>query len=147
MRVARVVRLGEVAARVRLAEQLAPELLGAQDLREPAGLLLRRAAGEQRRPDEVHADAADQLRRPGAGELLGDDVVADRAGVAPAVLLGPGDADPPAGRELGLPLPPERDLVGEVVEAGREALAVLPRQVLAQPRAALVAQRALGLGR
>ena len=144
---ARVVRLGEVAARVRLAEQLAPQLLGAEDLREPPGLLLGRSASEDRGPDEVDADAPDELRRAGPRELLGDDVVADRARVATAVLLGPRDPDPTAGRELRLPLATERDLLGEVVEARRKPLAVLPREVLAQPAAALVAQRALGVGR
>ena len=91
-------------------------------------------------PDEVHADAADELRRPGAGELLGDDVVLDRTAAAPAVLLRPRDADEPTARELRLPRAPERDLVGEVVEARRQALAVLPREVRAQPVAHLVAQ-------
>ena len=47
---ARVVSAGEVAARARLAEELAPELLGASRmLRQPARLLLGRAVGEQRR--------------------------------------------------------------------------------------------------
>ena len=60
---------------------------------QPARLLLGRAVREQRRPDEVDADAADELRGAGAGELLGDDVVLDRAAAAAAVLLGPRDAD------------------------------------------------------
>ena len=47
-------------------------------LRQPARLLLGRAVREQRRPDEVDADAADELRRAPARELLGDDVVLDR---------------------------------------------------------------------
>ena len=111
------------------------------------GLLLGRATGEDRRPDQVHADATDELRRTGAGQLLGDDVVADGPRVAPAVLLGQATPTQPADGEPGLPLPAERDLVGEIVEAGREALAVLPGQVLAQPCPALVAQRGFGLGR
>ena len=100
-------------------------------------MLRRRAVGEERRADEVHADAADELGRPGAGQLLGDDVVADRSGVAAAVLGRPGHADPAAGRELALPLAPERHLVGEVVEARWQPDAVLPRQVLPEPIAAL----------
>ena len=94
-------------------------------------------------PDEVDADAADELGRAGAGQLLGHDEVLDGAGAAAAVLLGPPDADPATLGELGLPLAPERDLVGEVVEARRQPLAVLPRQVGAQPVAHFVAQRRL----
>ena len=105
-------------------------------------LLLGRAVREQRGPDEVDADAADELGRACAGELLDDDEVLDRAGAAPAVLLGPRDADPAALGELALPLAPERDLVGEVVEPRRQALAVLPGQVGPQPVAHLGAQRA-----
>src|SRR5205823_5982168 len=76
----------EVAAGAGLAEQLAPQLARREDVRQPALLLRRRAAGEQRRTDEVHADPTDQLGRPGARELLGHDEVLDRAGAAPAVL-------------------------------------------------------------
>ena len=54
---------------------------------QPARLLLGGAVGEERRPDEVDADAADELRGAGPGELLGDDVVLDRPGAAAAVLL------------------------------------------------------------
>ncbi len=97
-------------------------------------------------PDEVHADPSDELGRPGSGQLLGDHVVLDRPAATPAELLRPGDADPPSARELGLPLPTERHLLGEVVEVRRQADAVLPRQVLAQPGPALAAQRFLGGG-
>ena len=95
---------------------------------QPARLLLVGAVREQRRADEVDADAADELRRARPRELLGDDVVLDRARAAAAVLLA-ASATPtqPAARELRLPRAPERDLVGEVVEARRQALAVLPR--------------------
>ena len=115
--------------------------------RQPALLLLGRAVREERRPDEVDADATDELGRAGASELLGDDEVLDRSDAATAVLLGPRHADPAARGELRLPLASERDLVGEVVEAGRQPLAVLPRQVVAQPGAHLVAQARLLGGR
>ena len=114
-------------------------------LRQPARLLLGGAVREQRRADEVHADAADELRRAGPCELLGDDVVLDRAARrGRRTRSGQRDADPPPARELRLPLAAERDLVGEVVEARRQPLAVLPRQVGAQPRADLVAELRLG---
>ncbi len=47
-----------------------------------------------------------------------------------AVLLGPGDPHPPVGGQGRLPPAAEGDLLGQVVEPGREALAVLPGQVL-----------------
>ena len=136
----------EIAPRARLAEQLTPDLRRVEDLRQPPSLLRVRPVREQRRADQVDADAADELRRAAAGELLGDDVVLDGTAAATAVLLGPGHAHPAAARELRLPLTPERDLLGEVVEPGRQALAVLPREVRAQPAADLVAQREFGGG-
>ena len=55
-------------------------------------------------------------------ELLGDDVVLDRPGAPAAELARPAHADPASARELGLPFATERDLFGEIVEAGREPL-------------------------
>ena len=52
--------------------------LGREDVGQPACLLLGRAVREQRGADEVDADAADELGRPGPRELLGDDEVLDR---------------------------------------------------------------------
>ena len=124
---------GQVAAGVGLAEELAPQLVGREDPGQEALLLLVRAVGQQRGPDQVDADAADQLGRPGPGQLLDHDVVLERAQAAAAVLLGPGDADPAVGGQLGLPAPPERDRLGQVVEARREPDAVGPGQVLHQP--------------
>ena len=99
--------------------------------RQPARLLLVGAVGQQRRPDEVDADAADELGRAGAGQLLLHDVVLDRAGAAAAV-LGSGHVTPTQ-RAVGQLAPAtsaaEGDLVGQVVEPGRQAHAVLPRQV------------------
>ena len=71
-RSARVRERGQVAAGVGLAEQLAPQLLGREDGREPprrcSGVPWANSVG----PDQVDADAADQLGRPGAGQLLVD---------------------------------------------------------------------------
>jgi hypothetical protein len=130
---------GEVAPRAGFAEQLAPDLGCVEDARQPPRLLLRGAVREQRGPDEVHADAADELRSAGPRELLGHDVVLYGAATATAVLPGPRDADEPAARELRLPPATERDLLGQVVETRRQALAVLPRKVRAQPVAYFVA--------
>src|SRR5262249_21293757 len=135
------------AAGTGLAEELAPQLACREDVRQPAPLLLGRAVSEQRRPDEVHADPPDELRSARPRQLLGHDEVLYRARAATAVLLGPGDAHPPPAHAppppwggLRLPVAPERDFLAEIVEVGREALAVVPRQVLAQPRAHLGAK-------
>ncbi len=95
---------------------------------------------EQCGSDEVHANAADELRCPRPRELFGDDVVLDRAATATAVLLGPSHTDEPTARELRLPRSTERHLFSEFVEAGRQALAVLPWEIGAQPLAHFVAQ-------
>src|SRR5262249_56104123 len=94
---------GEVTARAGLAEQLAPQRARREDVGQPL-LLLGSAVREQRGPDEVDADAADELRRACARELFDHDEVLDRAGAAPAVLLGPADADRTTPGQLALPL-------------------------------------------
>ena len=58
---------GEVGAGVGLGEQLAPQLLGGGDGRQPARLLLVGPVGEERRPRQVHADASHELGAPGRG--------------------------------------------------------------------------------
>src|SRR5207248_11731964 len=137
----------QAAAGAALVEELAPLLAGRDDVREPALLLRARAVGEQCRPDEIHADPADQLWCPGASELLGHDEMLDRTGAATAVFLGPRDTDPSAFGQLRLPVAAERDLRGQIIEVRREALPVFPREVLAQPRAHLGAQLRFGFRR
>jgi hypothetical protein len=58
---------GQVAARIRLGEALAPDLLGAQDLRQVALLLGLGAPGHDRRARHPEPDHAEVLRRLGAG--------------------------------------------------------------------------------
>src|SRR5262249_30137113 len=127
----------EVAAGTGLAEELAPQLACLGDVGRPAPLRGGRAGSEQRRPAGVPADPPDEPGGARPRQLLGHDEVLARARAATAVLLGPGDAHPPPFGELRLPVAPERDFLAEIVEVGREALAVLPRQVLAQPPAHL----------
>src|SRR5205085_12384865 len=87
---------GEVGPGSRLAEQLAPDLVGAQDPREPAFLLLPRSVGEESWPGEVDADAADELGGARPRQPLLNDVVLERSRAASAVLRRPRHADPPA---------------------------------------------------
>ena len=134
---------GQVAPGPGLAEQLAPELVGGADPREPARLLLLGAVGQQGGGGQVEPDPAHHLGGPRPGQLLLDDEVLGRPGAAPAVRFGPGHADPAAGGQRGLPGTEERHLLAEVVEAGREALAVLPGEVVHEPGADLPPERVL----
>jgi hypothetical protein len=79
----------QVGARVRLRVELAPDLLGGQDLRDIAPLLRLRAVGDQGRPDDPDAQAVDRRRRLGARRLLGEDRLLHRPRVVAAVLAGP----------------------------------------------------------
>src|SRR5438552_682932 len=129
---------GQVGARAGLGEELAPELVRGEDLREEAPLLFLRSVGDERRPDQVDADPVDDLGCAGGGELLLEDVVLDHRGAAPAVLARPVDADPAAVVQLPLPGAEEGDLVGEgrVLRRGRP--------IRAEPRAQLGAAGLLG---
>ena len=134
---------GQVAPGVRLAEQLAPQLCRRQDLGQEAFLLLGRPMGQQGGADQVDADAADQLGRPGPGQLFDHHVVLERSQAATAVLLGPGETDPAVGGQFGLPAPSEGHRLRQVVEARGESDAVGPGQVLHQPRPERRSQRLL----
>src|SRR5581483_4512700 len=89
----------------------------------------------------------DELGGPGPGQLLGDHEVLGRAEAAAAELLRPGDAHPALGGELPLPLTAEGHLGVEVGGARRQPDAVLPRQVVRQPAAQLLAEPVLLGGR
>ena len=75
--------------------------------------------GQQRRADEVDADAVDRLGRLRAGVLALVERDLNRGGAAPAVGLGPVHADPAVGRQRGLPGAAPGHLVGQVDEGGR----------------------------
>src|SRR5581483_1357239 len=135
---------GQVGACPGLREELAPELLGGQDLRQEAALLLLGAVRDERRSDQVDADPVDDLRRARRGDLLLEDVVLDDGRAAPAVLARPVDADPSPGVQLPLPVTEERDLVGE--RPGRTVGVGPParRKIRREPGAYLGAERLLG---
>ena len=134
----------EVRAGVRLRVPLAPELLDRLDLGEEALLLLLGAVRDERRGEQALAEEADPGRRTRLGVLLVEDHLLDDAGVAAAVLLGPGQADPAVLAEQALPL--DADVVAGLVgrtTAGAE-LGELADQVLGQPGTHLVAECCLG---
>ena len=70
---------GEIAAGVRLAEELAPDLVAGEDRREQAALLRLGAVRDERRAGVVDADAVQQLRRARARQLLVQDRLLDWA--------------------------------------------------------------------
>src|SRR5262249_40520144 len=101
---------GEVGARVRLREALAPDLLGCEQRLEAARLLLLRAARDDRRPGHAQTDHADvgwSLRR--CELLVKDRLEAVRRAAAP-VLLRPGQARVAGLVETSTPLAQERIL-------------------------------------
>ncbi len=123
--VARVDKRGEVAARVGLAEELAPDLLGREDRRQVAQPLVLAAVGQQCRADEVDADPVHRLGGLGTGVLALVQRDLHRRRAAPAVRLGPVHPDPTIGCQRRLPFPAPGDLVGQVDERGRAVLVPL----------------------
>src|SRR5581483_5774978 len=95
----------EVATGVRLREALAPDVLGVEDVREVALLLLRRPPRDDRRPGHAEADHAEVRRRLGARGLLEEDRLVAVGRTGAAVLLRPGQARVPGLTELAAPLP------------------------------------------
>src|SRR5438034_301564 len=126
---------GEVRARVRLGVQLAPHLLGGEDLSQITLLLLGRAVDDDGRPDEPDAEAVDRRRRVGARHLVGGDGLLHRRRAPAAVLRGPTHAD--VAGVVHRPVPGAALL--ERLELGAWHIAL-------KPRAGLVAERAI-LGR
>ena len=94
----------QVGSCVGLAEQLAPDLAGIEDRRQPPGPLRLGAVRQQGRADQVDSHPVHRLRgaRP---RILGvEQRHLDRRGVASPIGRRPGDPDPPVGRQA--PLPP-----------------------------------------
>src|SRR5690606_10251362 len=85
---------GEVAARVGLAEELAPDLVTAQHGVEEALLLLLGAVGDDRRARHADADGEHAGVHVVAALFLVEDALLDAGAPAAAVLLRPRDAGP-----------------------------------------------------
>ena len=128
---------GQIRAGARLREELAPELVGGQDRRQEAPLLLLGAVRDERRPDQVHTDAVDDLRCARRRQLLLQDVVLDRRRPTPAVCPRPLDAHPPATRQRPLPTSQRLDLVRQRCRRHR------PRHMVPQPCPELAPKRLL----
>ncbi len=105
---------GEIRARVRLGEQLAPDLLAGEDAGEEALLVLLAAEVDDRRPGEPLAEQVETVGRAHAVVLLQEDRLLGQRRVATAVPLRP--------RQPGVPrieeLPLELAEVGETLLGG-----------------------------
>ena len=117
--------VGEVAAAARLGEQLAPELLAAEDRPEVAVLLLLGAGVEDRRAGPADADRVDRAAHAGRRQLVVDQQLVDRVGVE-APRAGPVRRDV-AG--LGQLPAARRRVLGEPVPDGDAARIVVGRQL------------------
>src|SRR5918999_752566 len=130
---------GEIGARLRLGEALAPDLLAREDRLEPALLLLVRAVRDHHRAAHHHAEDVDRWRRLGARHLLAEEGLLDERGAAAAVLLRPGEARVAGVVEPALP-------GAAVLELGVVAGRVLTGGVLGEPGPQLVAGGLFGGG-
>ena len=142
----RGLHVGEVGAGVGLAETLTPVLVGAEDRREEAVLLLIGAEHHQGRAEQLLAEEPGAARTAGAGVLLVEDHLLRQRQIAAAVLLRPADPHPAARGQLALPGAAHLQFVPltEVVAAAERG--ELAHQVLGQPCADLAA-KCLVLGR
>ena len=133
-------RGGEVGARVRLREALAPDLVGREDRLEVARLLLLRPVRDDRRPGHVEADHADMGRSLHRGELLVEDRLEAVRRTRAAVLLRPGQPCVAGLVQLAAPLADE----GILEPLGAAAAAALVRrEVRIDPGAQLRPKRPL----
>jgi hypothetical protein len=82
----------QVGAGRRLAEQLAPDVVGPQQAGEVPLPLVVAAVGDDGRPAHAQADVVDQSRYAGADQLLLHDRLLHQRAALPAVLAGPADA-------------------------------------------------------
>jgi hypothetical protein len=98
--------IGQVVTGVRFREPLAPVIGSVQDRRQPAGLLLLGAPGDDHRTDLPEPVGVEQPRCPVFGVDLGVDDALHGGGVPAAVLLGPVDRGPSTLVEHALPRGP-----------------------------------------
>src|SRR5207302_2489945 len=117
-------------------EPLAPDLVGREDLRQVALLLLLGAVGDDRRAGHAEANHVHVLRRLGARDLLEQDRLVRVGRAAAAVFLGPGQSRVTLVGELLAPAVPGRLVLG--LAAARPGH--LGRDVLLEPAAHLGAE-------
>src|SRR5262249_23417569 len=123
----------QVGAGARLAEELAPYLLGGEDLRDEAPLLLLGAVPHERRPDVVDADFVDELRGLRTRRLLVVDRLLDRRRPRPSVFLRPGKPAPSGTMEPRLPVTQACRLVVLARESAKRLRTPPGGQILRKP--------------
>ena len=101
----------EVRPRVRLGEQLAPDLVGPQQRPDESLLLRRRAGREDRRPAHAHGDGELLDGQRESGRDVGELALLGVAEALPAVRGGPGDPGQAGVVQLGLERPGERQVL------------------------------------
>jgi hypothetical protein len=120
---------GEIGARIRLGVELAPELLGRQDLLEVTLLLSVGAVDDDGGPDDADPKAIGGRRRFRSGQLVGHDGLLHGSRPAAAVFLRPAHAEIAGLVKLAVP-----------AEAIVERPDLFARQVALEPRAHLLAK-------
>src|ERR1700758_2033588 len=131
---------GQVRARLRLGEQLAPDLLAGEDRPEVALLLGGRAELDDRGAGEVLADDVEPLGGTRPVEFLVEHRTQLGVRTAPAVLLRPGQPGIPRVVQQPLPGAPIVELVFEACGLG----STQTRQRVLQPHPSLGGELRLG---
>jgi len=131
---------GEVAAGARLAEALAPDLVGGQHGRDETAPLLLAAVVDQSGAEQADAEEVGNLWRVGAGDLFLEDGLLHLSGAAATPFGGPAHAEIAGLVELALPLAAQLDQA--VLGGLRVAYFLAPGalEVGLQPGAQLVAK-------
>ena len=133
--------IGQIRPGIGLGIALAPELLARQDRRHKPLLLLRRAVGNQRRPQQRDPHVGKPPRRPGLHVGLVEQHLLRQTALPAPQVGGKVDAQPAADGQLALP--------GDLHLSGNVLLAhptkapksgEVPHQVLLKPRPYLVAK-------
>ena len=127
----------KVTACIRLAEQLAEELVGREDCWQPSGLLVLCPVGEKGGSDQVDSDSAYQFRCPCPRQFFLHDEVVEWFEAPAPVLAWPRHTNHLGAGQLLLPVPQESHLLVQVVEHGWETNSVLPGQFAFEPTSAL----------
>src|SRR5207247_7170326 len=104
----------QVGARIRLREQLTPDLFAGEDWPQIPPLLRLGPEMRDGRPGEVLADGVEPLRRPGQVAFVVEDRAHPLVQALPAVLTWPGQTRVPGLEQHQLPGAPERRLLGQI---------------------------------